>query len=40
MTKEEFKHFAHKLPHLPGIYKYIDQSGQLLYIGKEKDLKR
>ena len=38
MTKEEFKHFAHKLPHLPGIYKYIDQSGQLLYIGKAKDL--
>lgn len=38
MTKEEFKKFSNKLPHQPGIYKYLDKESNLLYIGKAKDL--
>ena len=38
MTKEEFKKFLSKLPHQPGIYKYLDKESNLLYIGKAKDL--
>jgi excinuclease ABC subunit C len=38
MTKEEFKKFSSKLPHQPGIYKYLDKESNLLYIGKAKDL--
>jgi len=29
-----------KLPNQPGIYKYFDQSGIIIYIGKAKDLKK
>ena len=38
MTKEEFKKFSNKLPHQPGIYKYLDKESNILYIGKAKDL--
>ena len=37
---EFIKAQALKLPHLPGIYQYRNSSGQIIYIGKAKDLHR
>lgn len=40
MTSEEFKPFRESLPNLPGIYKYLNEGGEIIYIGKAKDLKK
>ena len=40
MTTEEFKAYREALPSLPGIYKYMNEEGQIIYIGKAKDLKK
>src|SRR5919112_4235354 len=40
MTSEQFQQIAHTIPHQPGIYKYFDEGGQLLYVGKAKDLRK
>ena len=40
MTPEEFKDFREALPSQPGIYKYLDEEGNIIYIGKAKDLKK
>lgn len=40
MTSEEFKAYRETLPSLPGIYKYISETGDIIYIGKAKDLKK
>ncbi|NDF16208.1 hypothetical protein EB061_12975, partial [bacterium] len=34
----ELKAQALKLPHLPGVYQYKNQAGDIIYIGKAKDL--
>ena len=39
MTPEEFKRLQPSLPTQPGIYKYADENGKFLYIGKAKNLK-
>jgi excinuclease ABC subunit C len=40
MTTEEFKTFRETIPNLPGIYKYLNEAGDIIYIGKAKDLKK
>ncbi len=39
MTNEQFKDFAPSIPTAPGIYKYIDAEGLILYVGKAKNLR-
>jgi len=40
MTQEQYQQLAHKLPADPGIYKYYDVNGILIYVGKAKCLKK
>lgn len=40
MTAEEFKQHRDTLPNLPGIYKYLNEAEEIIYIGKAKDLKK
>lgn len=40
MTHQEFQHIAPSIPKDPGIYKYYDAAGELLYVGKAKHLKK
>src|SRR4051812_702836 len=40
MTSEEFKLYRDALPGQPGIYKYLSEHGEIIYIGKAKDLKK
>lgn len=40
MTQEQYQQIAHKLPADPGIYKYYDANGVLIYVGKAKSLKK
>ncbi|MDQ2752725.1 MAG: excinuclease ABC subunit UvrC [Bacteroidota bacterium] len=40
MTSTEFQNIAPTLPHQPGIYKYFDAAGTLMYVGKAKDLRK
>ncbi len=38
MTKDEFLNLAPSIPHKPGIYKYYNTDGIIIYVGKAKDL--
>lgn len=40
MTKEQFSQIASSIPHHPGCYKYYSSGGELLYVGKAKDLRK
>lgn len=40
MNLEEFKQYRDILPSQPGIYKYSNEEGDYIYIGKAKDLKK
>jgi excinuclease ABC subunit C len=39
MTNEAFKEFLPSIPTEPGIYKFIDPDGVILYVGKAKNLR-
>lgn len=40
MTREEFSEIIQTIPHQPGCYKYFDETKELLYVGKAKDLRK
>lgn len=40
MTSEEFQPYRETLPNLPGIYKYLNEQQEIIYIGKAKDLRK
>lgn len=40
VTREEFAHIAPSIPGRPGIYKYFDQEGKIIYVGKAKHLRK
>jgi excinuclease ABC subunit C len=40
MTTEEFQHIVSGIPRQPGIYKYYDAAGSLIYVGKAKDIRK
>ncbi len=40
MTQKEFQEIAGTLPQEPGIYKYYDEAGTLLYVGKAKHIRK
>ena len=40
MNSEELKHFLKNLPEKSGVYRYYDNTGTIIYVGKAKNLKR
>lgn len=39
MSKFDYRKALEQIPHRPGVYQYWDADGELIYIGKAKDLK-
>ncbi len=40
MTAQEFSEISSRIPTSPGIYKYYDSDGKLIYVGKAKHLRK
>lgn len=40
MTSEEFSNISSSIPQQPGVYKYFSKDGELLYVGKAKNLRK
>lgn len=39
MTTEDYKKIADTIPRQPGVYRFLDEDGTILYVGKAKSLK-
>ncbi len=39
MTYDDFKNMVDTIPHLPGVYRFINEEDTILYVGKAKDLR-
>ena len=39
MKTEDFKAISDHIPHEPGVYRFLDDEGNILYVGKAKSLK-
>ena len=39
MKTEEFRAISNTIPHEPGVYRFLDEDGTILYVGKAKSLK-
>jgi excinuclease ABC subunit C len=39
-SKEDIKNDAKNLPENPGVYRFLDESGTIIYVGKAKNLKK
>jgi len=39
LSTEEFKAISENIPHEPGVYRFLDNDGTILYVGKAKSLK-
>ncbi len=40
MKSEKIQQLLENLPNLPGVYKYFDKAGNLIYVGKAKNLRK
>ncbi|MEZ5048991.1 MAG: excinuclease ABC subunit UvrC [Saprospiraceae bacterium] len=40
MDNNDYKILSPSIPHLPGVYRFLDSDGTILYVGKAKDLKK
>lgn len=40
MTSEEYRQIRDTIPEQPGVYRYFNQEGAIIYIGKAKDLRK
>lgn len=40
MTQDDFQRLQPTLPQNPGIYKYFDKQGELIYVGKAKNIRK
>lgn len=40
MTQEAFREIAPTIPQQPGVYKYFNRQGEIIYVGKAKDLRK
>lgn len=40
MASDHIKELLSQMPNSPGIYRFLDESGKILYVGKAKNLKR